>query len=392
MNPLRILVIHNRYQQRGGEDEVVESEMQLLSDQGHEVELYQRDNHEIAAQGAVRTAAGTIWSGQSWRAIQAELTEFVPDLVHVHNTFPLISPSVYWGASRVQVPVVQTLHNFRLFCVQAMFLRNGEVCEDCLGSGPWRGVMRGCYRGSRPQSGALALSLAAHRVLGTFRTKVARYIALNQFCRRKFVEGGLPAERIRVKPNFVDIPRPEPAQRSGALFVGRLSHEKGADVLGRALTGLPGPGLKVIGVGPQARHFENRPGVECLGWQDQAAVYTHMRRAAYLVMPSVWYENFPRTLVEAFASGLPVIASRIGALAELIEPGRTGLLFEPGSPDSLREALAWAHAHPEEMRQMGVNARRVYEREYTPERNYQQLMSIYGEALGSVSDRVRKAG
>lgn len=391
MSPQRILFIHNRYQQRGGEDEVVDSEIRLLRDRGHVVELYQRDNHEIPEHGMMRTAAGSIWSGFTWRDMQSELDHFRPDLVHVHNTFPLISPSVYWAASRYQVPVVQTLHNFRLFCVQAMFLRNGSVCEDCLGSVPWRGVLRGCYRGSRSQSGALAVSLAAHRVLGTFRNKVSRYIALNEFCREKFIEGGLPRERVCVKPNFVDVQQPPQGPRSGALFVGRISAEKGADVLVRAVRKMNDLKLTVIGAGPEQDRLALLPGVRSIGWQDQDAVHAHMRSSSYLVMPSVWYENFPRTLVEAFACGLPVIASRIGALAELVEPGRTGLLFDPGSADSLQKTLDWAEQNPDRMREMGANAREVYEREYTAERNYEKLMSIYSDATGSVGDYRRSA-
>lgn len=391
MSPQRILFIHNRYQQRGGEDEVVDSEIRLLRDRGHVVELYQRDNHEIPGHGMMRTAAGSIWSGFTWRDMQSELDHFRPDMVHVHNTFPLISPSVYWAASRYQVPVVQTLHNFRLFCVQAMFLRNGSVCEDCLGSVPWRGVLRGCYRGSRSQSGALAVSLAAHRVLGTFRNKVSRYIALNEFCREKFIEGGLPRERVCVKPNFVDVQQPPQGPRSGALFVGRISAEKGADVLVRAVRKMNDLKLTVIGAGPEQDRLALLPGVRSIGWQDQDAVHAHMRSSSYLVMPSVWYENFPRTLVEAFACGLPVIASRIGALAELVEPGRTGLLFDPGSADSLQKTLDWAEQNPDRMREMGANAREVYEREYTAERNYEKLMSIYSDATGSVGDYRRSA-
>lgn len=387
----RVLFIHNRYQQRGGEDEVVDSEIRLLRDRGHVVELYQRDNHEIPEHGMVRTAAGSIWSGYTWRCIQRELSHFQPDVVHVHNTFPLISPSVYWGAARYHIPVVQTLHNFRLFCVQAMFLRNGSVCEDCLGSVPWRGVVRGCYRGSRPQSGALAVSLATHRMLGTFRSKVSRYIALNEFCKDKFAQGGLPRERICVKPNFVDVPCVPDGPRQGALFVGRLSPEKGADVLARAVSGMRDLQLTVIGTGPEQSRLAMVPGVRSLGWQDQETVHDQMRAASYLVMPSVWYENFPRTLVEAFACGLPVIASRIGALAELIEPGRTGLLFEPGSPESLQQALAWAEQNPDRMREMGTQAREVYERNYTAARNYDTLVSIYAEAQDALAEHRRTA-
>lgn len=391
MEPLRILVVHNRYQQRGGEDEVVDAETALLAEHGHAVRLYQRDNDEIPKYGAGRTATESVWSSVTWRDLQAELEEFRPNLVHVHNTFPLISPSTYWAVARWRVPVVQTLHNFRLFCLQAMFLRNGTVCEDCLGRLPWPGVVHGCYRGSRSMSAVLGGTLGVHRLLRTYASKVTRYIALNRFCRDKFIEGGLPAERVRIKPNFVDIGPPEGAARRGALFVGRMSAEKGIDVLIASIGNLDGFELTAIGSGPDQRRLEVHPRVRFLGWQDQAAVHDVMRSSSYLVMPSIWFENFPRTLVEAFACGLPVVASRLGAMAEIIEHGRTGLLFEPNSRSALAQTLQWAEAHPHEMRSMGERARYTYEQRYTPSRNYDELMEIYGQAMAEFATNARES-
>jgi glycosyltransferase involved in cell wall biosynthesis len=280
------------------------------------------------------------------------------------------------------VPVVQTLHNFRLLCPQAMLLRDGKVCEDCVGRSPWRGAARACYRGSRVQTGVLAGMLTLHRAVGTYRHKVTRYIALNDFCCRVFVRGGLPAERLRVKPNFVDMP-PAPADgpRSGALFVGRLSPEKGIATLADALRELPDLEASIIGTGSEEKVLEGIHGVRNLGFKDPAAVRASMCHAAWLVMPSIWYENFPRTLVEAFSCGLPVIASRLGAMAELVEDGCTGLLFEAGNATDLAAKMRWAQDNPGAMRRMGDNARAEYEAKYTPDRNYQQLMSIYQDAM-----------
>jgi glycosyltransferase involved in cell wall biosynthesis len=379
---LRVLLVHNAYQQRGGEDAVVEAEAALLAAHGHHVERYVRHNDEIEGASRLSLAAGTVWSGRTRSDLQALLARFTPDVLHVHNTFPLISPSLYWAAARARVPVVQTLHNFRLLCPQAMLLREQRVCEDCVGRVPWRAVAHGCYRGSRVQSAVLATMLQTHRALGTWRDKVAVYIALNEFCRRKFIEGGLPAGRIRVKPNFVDLPAPPTgAARSGLLFVGRLSREKGVDVLaGAARAGAAG--LRVAGTGPDGEGLAAAPGVQMLGALPPAAVYDEMRRAQALVLPSVWYEAFPRTLVEAFACGLPVIASRLGALPELVQDGRTGILFEPGNADDLAAKMAWAAAHPHELARMGQTARAHYERELTATTNHRLLLAIYREAMG----------
>ena len=289
--------------------------------------------------------------------------------------------ALYWAASSAGVPVVQTLHNFRLLCPQAMFLRDGKVCEDCLGKVPWRGAVRGCYRGSKAQSSVLASMVTLHRALGTWQNKVTRYIALNDFCRNKFIEGGLPADRIVVKPNFVDFDAPAVAARSGFLFVGRLSAEKGVDVLVEAIRVLDGAKMRVAGTGPESGLLPGVAGLEALGALAGEAVRVEMSQAMALVLPSIWYENFPRTLVEAFGCGLPVIASRIGALAELVQDGITGLLFEPGNARDLSDKMRWAQAYPAQMAKMGRNARALYEAEFTAERNYAQLMQIYKDAV-----------
>lgn len=377
----RLLIVHNAYQLRGGEDAVVESEVGLLRAKGHAVEIYARSNDDVTAMPKLALARDTLWSPRTTQELRQRLAEFRPDLIHAHNTFPLVSPSLYWAAARAGVPVVQTLHNFRLMCLNGLFLRDGKVCEDCLGRLPWRGVVHGCYRGSRAASAVVAGMLTLHRGLGTWRHKVARYIALNEFCRGKFIEGGLPADRIMVKPNFVDLPPPGARQRAGLLFVGRLSAEKGVATLAAAVGKLGGASLRVAGDGPQAALLQGLPGVACLGSVPPAAVREEMERAAALVLPSIWYENFPRTIVEAFASGLPVIASRIGALAEIVSDGETGLLFEPGNAGDLAQKLQWALAHPHELARMGSNARRRYEQAFTPEANYQRLMQIYDAAL-----------
>ncbi|HEY4301721.1 MAG TPA: glycosyltransferase family 4 protein [Candidatus Didemnitutus sp.] len=387
MNAKRILVIHNRYQQPGGEDAVVDAEVALLRGRGHEVETYIRDNHELEDMSSVSAFAETLWSRRAWSDIVRMAHRFRPDIIHVHNTFALVSSSVYWAAARAAVPVVQTLHNFRLLCVQAMFLQQGKLCEDCVGRVPWRGVVRKCYRDSGVQSAALATMLGMHRMLGTYRNRITRDIALTEFCREKFIEGGLPASRVTVKPNFVDIERVPEVPRRGGLYVGRLAGEKGIDVLLEALKELPGLVIDVIGSGPEGDRVAAHPQLNLLGWLKPEEVNERMRSASYLVMPSIWYENFPRTLVEAFANRLPVIASQLGSLTELVDHGRTGLLFEPRSAHDLARHLAWAEAFPQKMRVMGENARETYESKFTPDRNYARLMEIYEDAAAELSVR-----
>jgi glycosyltransferase involved in cell wall biosynthesis len=380
MSELRILIAHCRYQQAGGEDLVAAAEALLLEKHGHEVRLYERDNHDVERLGRMRLASESVWSARTLREVTAMIAQHHPDVIHVHNTFPLISPSLYWAAQRMNIPVVQTLHNFRLLCPQAMFLRAGRVCEDCLGKTPWRAVVHKCYRDSSAASAVTALMLGVHRGLGSFRDKVTRYIALNRFCRDKFIEGGLPLEKIAIKPNFVDLPAPADGARSGGLYVGRLSPEKGIRALMDALAKRPTIEFEIIGDGPEPMDSQ----VPRLSWQSEQTIYQRMRRAAYLVIPSLWYETGPRTLMEAFGCGLPVIASRLGAIAEQVDEGKTGLLFEPGSGDELSEKIAWAESNPDEMAQMGRRARAVYEARYTPDRNYQRLVEIYSEAIAVV--------
>lgn len=378
---MRVLVAHNAYQHHGGEDSVVEAEIALLRSHNHEVATYFRHNDDIG--GIARTAVvrQTLWSSRTTRDLSELVRGFRPDIIHSHNIFPLISPSLYWAAAQASVPVVQTLHNFRLMCLNGFFLRDGQVCEDCLGHLPWRGVARKCYRNSSAASGALAGMLALHRGMGTYRHKVARYIALNDFCRRKFIEGGIPAERIVVKPNFVNFPASEALPRQGLLFVGRLSVEKGVATLARAAELLPDVHLRVAGEGPEATLLDGVSGVVRLGNLPATAVRQAMNNAVALVVPSIWYENFPRAIVEAFACGLPVIASRIGALAGLVHDGETGLLFETGNPRDLADKMVWALANPKHMADMGRKARSQYEAEFSANENYRMLMGIYKSVI-----------
>src|SRR5713226_1627805 len=390
---MRILLIHNHYQHSGGEDAVFAAESALLRENGHEVVEYTEDNQLINGMSGAAVAARAIWSRSTRRRLIKILRDIQFDVVHFHNTFPLISPSAYSACREAKVPVVQTLHNYRLLCPAATLFRDGQLCEACLGkTPPWPGVWHACYRESRSQTAIVAGMLTVHRWLKTWQEQVDIYIALTEFCRQKFIEGGLPSEKIHVKPNFVN---PDPGLRKGnghyALFVGRLSLEKGVRTMLRVWQGVKGIPLKIVGDGPlldEARAFvqkEKLESVEVLGRRTPADVTLLMKGAKFLVFPSVWYETFGLVAIEAFGCGVPVIASRLGAMAEIVEEGHTGLLFRAGDAWDLAQKVCWAVDHTDAVRRMGENARQVYEEKYTTEKNYKMLLDIYEQAVRKAS-------
>lgn len=380
--PLRVLVVHNRYRERGGEDAVVDDEQRLLASRGHVVYRHERHNDEIALQPAWRTVADAVWGRRSLHELRALVDAVQPDVIHVHNTWALLSPSVLWAAEGRGIGVVATLHNHRLACLEGTFQRDGAVCRACLGQVPWRGVLAGCYRGSRVQSAVLATSIVVHRRRGSWTRPVHRYLVLNDGARATFEAVGLPPERLRVRPNFA-WPVAEPAvplQRQGGVFVGRLSTEKGAGVLAAALALRPGLPLTVIGDGPR-RAALAAAGATGLGVLAPTEVPAQLLRAAWCVIPSVTVEQFPRVLAEACAAGLPVIASRLGPLAEWVRDGETGLLVEPGQPQALADAMAWAESHPQQMATMGAAARRLHAEHLGPDAAARSLEAVYREAI-----------
>ncbi len=382
---MKILVAHNAYHYRGGEDTLVDAELAMLRRHGHEVFLYRRDNAELARIRPARAALDTIWSTRTVSELRQLSRDFMPDLIHAHNTFPLISPSLYDVARDLGIPVVQTLHNFRLVCPQAMLLRGGQVCTDCVGHWPWRALLHRCYRGSVAQTAVTAAMLTLHRIRGSWNDGVSRYIVLNRSCRDLFVAGGLPPEKLRIKPNFVDASGvPDWERRAGGVFIGRLSPEKGLSTLAQALQSLPGKTIDVYGKGPLQSLVEHAPGLRYCGFLTGAELRQRMRQAAYLVMPSTGMESFGLAAIEAFACGVAVIASRQGGLGELVTHGKNGLLVAPGDPAALAAAIAYADAHPVEMQRMGMDAYQTWLAHYTPERNYELLMHIYDEALSTL--------
>jgi glycosyltransferase involved in cell wall biosynthesis len=384
---MKIAFIHNYYQQPGGEDQVFAAEADLLEARGHQIVRYVVYNDQIAEMGKASLMAATIWNQDSVRKLRRLFRSFDAEVAHFHNTLPLISPAGYYAARAEGLSVVQTLHNYRLLCPAATFLRNGQVCEDCLGkSVAWPGVLHGCYRQSRAATGAVATMLTAHHILGTWRRTVDVYIALTTFAKAKFIKGGLPSNRIIVKPNFIN-PDPGPGDGAGgyALFVGRLSPEKGIATLlsawERFQLAMP---LRIVGDGPLAREVavaaSRLTNVEWLGRQSKERVLALYKKAAFLILPSIWYEGFPMVIAESFAAGLPVVASNLGAPGSIIEHNRTGRLFCPGDAEDLAAQITWLSDHPAELMRMRLKARSEYEAKYTAEQNYTMLMDIYARA------------
>ncbi|MCA9226279.1 MAG: glycosyltransferase family 4 protein [Planctomycetales bacterium] len=386
---MNVLVCHNFYRHAGGEDSVFHEEVRLLESYGHHVVCYTRRNDEFDGQSKLRLSMNAVWN----RATANELAELVRreniQVAHFHNTWPLISAAGYSAVRRAGAAVVQTLHNYRLLCPGGTLCRQGKVCEACVGKVvPWPAMRHGCYRYSRFASTIMASATVTHRMLGTFRRHVDRFIALSEFARDKFQAAGLPRNKLVIKPNFVIPPTNLTTEAGGnyALFVGRLSPEKGVQPLLAAWRDhAPSLPLKIVGDGPQSELVESEAGrnprMEYLGRRAPREVYELIRGAAVLVVPSVNYEGFPRTIVEAFAVGTPVIASRLGSMIELIEDGCTGAFCEAGNPASLVAAVNRLAADPAKREQMGMAAKDEFQRRYTPERNHAQLLSVYDQAV-----------
>lgn len=395
---MRVLVLHNRYQLAGGEDAVVRAEVALLSGRGHAVRLLEVSNDSIAgAASRVRAAGRAVWSFASAREVARAIAEAQPDVAHVHNFFPLLSPSVYRACRRAGVAVVQTLHNYRLLCPGALLFRDGAPCRDCLGRAvPWPAVRHGCYRGSRAATAPVAAMLTVHRALRTWSEQVDVYLAPSRFVRDRFVEGGFPADRIEVKPHFVGgDPAPGDGRGGYALAVGRISEEKGFRTLLEAWRRVGGAvPLRIVGEGPLLealrRASAGLPGVEWLGALPQAEVRRLMREAALLVAPSLCYETFAMVVIEAFAAGLPVVAAGHGALAELVEHGRTGAHFPPGSAAGLAGAVAGLLSRPDELAALRRNARAEFEARYGEAANHAALMRTYARAVGRARARAHR--
>ena len=389
MKPGAVLAVYNRYVKHGGEDVVFESDVDLLRRKGWSVEVVtEQTRPPDTLLGKGRFALRSMWSREWYAKIEEVLSRARPSIVHVYNTFPAISPSVYHACWKHNVPVVLTVQNYRLICPKATLYRDGEVCELCVGRGfPWPGVRHACYHGSRVETAVVGSVVAAHRMLGTWNARIALYLAPTEFTRQKLVAGGLPEQKVVLKPNFC-YPDPGAKKEFGtyALFVGRLSAEKGVPTLLAAWSRLADIPLVVAGDGPLEAEVLRlaRASEGCISYRGRctrAEILSLMKGAYFLVFPSEWYEGLPMTIIEALACGLPIVATRLGAMQEIIGDGVTGVHYEAGDAADLARAVRWCVSNPSLVREIGKRARVLYEKRYTANDNYSLLRVLYRRAI-----------
>lgn len=398
---MRILHVHNFYQLPGGEDQCFAATGAVLEQHGHDVTRFTMHNDAVGELGKLAAAKTSVWNGAVYRRLRELIRGSRPAIAHFENTFALISPSAYYACHAEGVPVVQTLHNFRMVCPSAILYRDHGVCEQCLGKKvAWPGILHRCYRDSRLGSAVVAAMLAAHRAAGTWAKQVDAYIALTSFARAKFIEAGLDEDKVHINPNFLSSD-PDPGDGGGgyALFAGRLTPEKGVATLLAAWQELGSVlPLKILGDGPEAGSVAEaaarNPGIEWLGWRSSQEVQALAGAAKIVVIPSTWYETFNRMHLDAFAKGTPIVGSNLGSMQAIIEHRRTGLLFRPGDPEDLVRQVRWLMDGPTEVyAAMRLAARREFEARYTAAASHANLMRIYRCARAQMASRaVRRAG
>jgi glycosyltransferase involved in cell wall biosynthesis len=380
---VRILILHSRYASgaASGENRVVEDEVTLLRAAGHDVQSWEPSPSRHDLVGKARLGGRAIWSGSAAREVRERIRKNAIELVHIHNLFPMLSPAVLRSVGREGVPSIVTLHNYRFMCLPASLLRDQRVCEDCVGRRvAWPGVVHRCYRGSAAGSAALAASIGAHRALGTFDLP-ASYLAVSDFVRSKYLDAGWPAHKILVKPNFAWETSRRRDAGSYFLYAGRLSPEKGVATLLEAARGIRAR-VVVAGTGPDEERLRAAapPGVEFRGAVASQDVPSLIRAARGVLVPSLSFEGQPRIVLESSAAGVPVAASRLGGLPDLVSDGGSGLLVRPGDAIALRAAMERL-LDDEETRRLGDGAWRRWQELYSPSRALQNLEAAYRRAV-----------
>lgn len=385
---LKILLIHNQYQYRGGEDTVFELELKLLERMGETVEtllFYNDDIKSIVSK--IKFGLSSFYNLNSSYLLDEKIKEFNPDIIHVHNFFPIASPSLFYIANDKKIPIIMTLHNYRLICPNAMFFREGKVCEDCISkSFAIDGVLHGCYRDSMLQTFFLASMTWLHKKNGTWQNRIDKYIVLTHFAKNKFLNSSLKLNdsKIEIKPNFVVDHGFELDKEEYSLFVGRLSEEKGIDTLLNAFKNSSRE-LHIIGTGPMletVKEYANKyDNIKYLGFQSIDFIITKLKKSKALIFTSISYETFGMTIIEAFSCATPVISSDIGAPKELLHDRLTGLIYKVGDSKDLLSKIEKLYTHPNEYTKLCKNARKEFEKNYSEEKNYNQLINIYKKVI-----------
>ena len=389
---MKILQVHNRYIRLGGEDTVLELEKELLEAHGHAVDSFGVSNEDLDSTGIVnklKLGAMTLWSQKSYRSIAEYLESSPPDIVHVHNTFPQLSPSIYWAIKKSGISMVQTLHNYRLTCANGLLMREGKPCELCVDGLPLPALKHRCYRDSILSTGALVGMQQLHKTIGTFKYKVDAYIALSSFAKDIMVRAGLPEEKVLVKPNFVTKPEIDvaPKRKKQVMFLGRLAYEKGVDLLLDAwkVADTQDYELLIVGDGEDRVALEEQAqgmdGVEFVGWLERPAALAEVAASSFLVMPSRWYEGLSMVLLESLSLGTPAIVPNVAAFLDVVTKD-TGFFFNQQEPSSLAPVLEQAlKTSPQAWQDMSQASMARHQEHYSPEVNYQQLIAIYESLL-----------
>jgi glycosyltransferase involved in cell wall biosynthesis len=393
---VKVLFIHNKYKQYGGEDVVVELETSILAENGHEVRTIFFDNDTINKPiSKFRIAINSFYSFASARSIAKAIKDFKPDIIHIHNLFFIASPSILYVASKHKIPVVLTLHNYRLICANSLLLRNDNVCELCVHKTfPLAGIRYKCYRNSVIESALVTAITGFHKLSGTWKNKVTAFITLNEFSRSKLLYSSLniPAEKMITKPNFVPDPGEGNQQREDFfLFAGRIVKEKGVHILLKSFAAMPEQKIVIAGDGPEKvsleKEFATYQNICFIGQMNKMQVRDHMRRCKALICPSIWYEGAPLTIIEAFATGTPVIASRLGSMNESISDGYNGLHFIAGDPDDLKHKIDLFIKETETSKMFYKNARQTYLEKYHPDIHYKAIIDIYIKVMAEKNEK-----
>lgn len=393
MKKQKVLMAHNYYQVPGGEDTVFHNEVNMLEKNGHKVIKYTRYNDEIkgGVLSKLKLGIDTIFSLKTYKEVKKLIDENDIDVVHVHNTLPLISPSIYYAARAKKVPVVQTIHNFRLLCPGATFTRNGEICEDCVSKGLEQSLKHKCYRGSLAQTFIMYAMLKFHRIIGTYNK--INYITLTEFNKNKLSSLVKDENKIRVKPNFVEKnDKVERVLEDYFVYIGRLDEIKGINFLVEAWTEIDkNIDLYVIGTGPEEKKVKNFieenniTNIKLLGFMKREEAFKIIQKSRAIIVPSKWYEGFPMTIAESFSLGVPVIGSNIGNIESIIDDRTSGLLFEMDNKKSLKKIVENTFYNKEESKLLGENAYKAFKEKYTDIENYKNLKEIYIELVGEKS-------
>lgn len=389
---MRILIGHNLYQKAGGEDAVVSSECELLKKQNHDVFYFKRDNKELANSSLLKRFqyfSSLAYSKQSYNDLKKTLKDFRPHVVHFHNIYYLLTPSVYFTCKEMNIPVVQSLHNFRMMCINGLFLREQQICEKCLKGSLWNGVKYKCFRNSRIQSFVMADMLRKLWKQDVWHKMIDAFIVASTFTRNKYIQKGISADKLFIKPNFV-YPDPEIQTQECepfALFVGRLSHEKGVNLLLKVWRQVKDLRLVILGTGPMEAEVKETikehdlTNVDYLGYASKEMYEQHMSSAKFVIVPSQCYENFPRIVAESYFFGKPVVASRLGSLQEVVRDQETGLLFDHKDENDLLSKINQLKSSDQLLEDMKVNIKEFYQQNLTSQRNYKLLMNVYNSVI-----------